>query len=200
MEIIIASIVLSLSTNIDNLAVGAAYGIKKFQVSRSANLLIALLSGISTFASMSLGDEISRLLAPHLAQELGSGILIFLGCLTIANLLKLKFTHLQNKRRKVSNNDIICGTAQLEQTLSIKEAWVLGLALTITNWGTGIGAGIAQLDSVLTSCLSFLSSLIMIGGGAYLGNLATTYVSGKKLEFVAGILLIGLGFYEYVMP
>ncbi len=85
-----------------------------------------------------------------------------------------------------------------KNAMTWQEATILGLALTITNLGTGIGAGIAQLSIGLTSCLSFASSLLMIGGGAFLGKVFATYYSGYRLEFISGVLLFFLGVYEYL--
>ena len=208
METIIASTLLSLSTNIDNFAVGIAYSVKKSTTSFPANLLIASLSGISTFTSMSVGDWINRFLSPNIAHELGSGILILIGFITIWDILKKKFKFSleeQGNNREIKiyhscEDNRTTNVGQNRQIISLREALLLGLALTITNLGTGIGAGIAQLDLALTSCLSFFSSLLTIGGGFLLGNLVTSRFSGSRLEFISGILLIGLGLYEYLVP
>ena len=186
MESIIASILLSLSTNIDNLAVGAAYGVKQVKIGWWANLSIAILSGLSTLAAMVVGDHLNYFLAHDLASNLGSSILMIVGILSIINLI---FNQ---------NNDLVI--TNKSQEISLREAWLLGLVLTITNWGTGIGAGMAQISIVVTSCCSFLSSLLMIKLGSNLGNFVTIYFSKNKLELVSGIILIVLGFYEYLMP
>ena len=191
METIIASTLLSLSTNIDNFAVGVAYSVKKLTISWTANLLIAVLSGISTFSSMSLGDWINRFLSPNLAHNLGCSILIIIGCLTILEILKKKLASSSDQTIEHLTEETI------SKIISIREALIIGLALTITNLGTGIGAGIAQLDLFLTSCFSFFSSLLMIGGGSLLGHLVTSRFSGNRLEFISGLLLISLGLYEY---
>ncbi|MGK7875263.1 MAG: manganese efflux pump [Xenococcaceae cyanobacterium] len=207
METIIASTLLSLSTNVDNFAVGIAYSVKKLTISFPANLLIASLSGISTFTSMSVGDWVNHFLSPNVAHKLGSGILIIIGFLTIWDILKAQFNFSMEEKENNSeieihnlieyNNSIDVG--KIRKFISLREALLLGLALTITNLGTGIGAGIAQLNLLLTSCFSFLSSLLTIGGGSFLGNLVTSRFSGSRLELLSGILLISLGLYEYMV-
>ncbi len=187
METVIASIILSLSTNIDNLAVGTAYGIKKLKIGLFANFIIAVLSGISTFVSMSLGETINHFLSPNLAHEFGSFLLILIGLITISKIVQKRF----NQESLVDN--------LADKNITWQEATTLGLALTVTNLGTGIGAGIAQLSLILTSCLSFTSSLLMIGGGEFIGRAFATYYSGRKLELVSGVLLIFLGIYEYLI-
>lgn len=185
MESIIASILLSLSTNIDNLAIGAAYGVKKVKIGWWANVSIALLSGLSTLAAMVVGDRLNYFFATNFVTNLGSSILIIIGVFSIINLI---FNQ---------SNTLVVTTNY--QKISLREAWLLGLVLTITNWGTGVGAGMAQLNLILTSCCSFVSSLLMIKVGSYLGNFVTIYFLGNKLELVSGIILIFLGFYEYFM-
>ena len=187
METILASVFLSLSTNIDNFAIGVAYSVRKLTISWQANLLIAGLSGISTFTSMSCGDWMEQFFTPAIAHVIGSGILVVIGLHSV-------WTTLQDQLNRFEADDCSNQVSQnLTSTIDLREALFLGLSLTITNLGTGIGAGLAQLDQGLTSCLSFLSSLLMIGGGSQLGKL----IEHSGLEVISGILLIGLGLYEY---
>ena len=186
METILASAFLSLSTNIDNFAIGVAYSVRKLAISWQANLLIAGLSGISTFTAMSCGDWIEQYLTPAIAHLLGSGIFIVIGLHSV-------WTTLQAQLNRVEVDNYLNQASSLASTIDLREALLLGLSLTITNLGTGIGAGIAHLDQGLTSCLSFLSSLLMIRGGSFLGKL----IERSGLEIVSGVLLIGLGLYEY---
>lgn len=192
METIFASILLSLSTNIDNFAVGVAYGVKNLTIPFSGSLLIALLSGISTYASMSLGDWLNHFIAPSIAQAVGSGALMMIGGLTILQLL-LKPSENHLSRSQNSQSD-------LPESLNLKGALILGLALTLTNFGTGISAGIVHLSILLTSALSFLSSLLLIGVGAWLGQVVTSQFSGSRLEWLSGAFLIALGLYEFLIP
>jgi putative Mn2+ efflux pump MntP len=190
METLIASILLSLSTNIDNFAVGVAYSVRRVKINGIANVAIAILSGSSTFLSMSFGDWVEAFFSAAIAQQLGSGILIIMGLVTVAEFVKRKLNPVADQMP----------FGVTDSSLSFKDALGLGLALTITNLGTGIGAGMAQLNIVLTSSFSFLSSLLTIGGGFFLGNLIVARFSSNRLEFVSGILLISLGIYEWLMP
>lgn len=186
MDAIITAIILSLSTNLDNLAVGMTCGVKDFTIRLPANLLIALLSGTSTYASMQVGNWLDRFIPAYGAQWLGSGILVAIGLLSLLEVV-------QGKESEISS---LSSWQLTPRMMSLREAGILGLVLTISNWGTGIGAGIAQLNLGLTCSCSFFSSLLTIGGGAFLGRLALQNLPGKGLTGVAGLLLIGLGIYE----
>ena len=189
METVIASILLALSTNIDNFAVGVAYSVRQVKIGWIANGAIALFSGVSTFLAMTFGDWLAAFWSRDLAQQIGSFVLILIGLGTVINLLIRKFKTADSREFYIQQN----------ANLKLSDAVILGLALTITNFGTGIGAGLAQLNVILTSVLSFLSSLLTIGGGFFLGNLIATQFSGRRLEFVSGLLLIGLGIYEFFL-
>lgn len=183
---LVAALVLAFSTNIDNFAVGLAYRVKQISIGFRANLLIALLSGMSTFASMAFGNWIQSFFAPSLTHKVGSIVLIIIGLVTLIEIIR------QNTQVKT-----FAMNTESQYYLSWQEALLLGLALTITNFGTGVGAGIAQLDSTLTSSFSFISSLLMVGSGSVIGGLLARFSS--RLKWVSGIILISLGLYEYIL-
>ncbi len=176
----IASFLLALSTNLDNLAVGVTYGLKKLKVGWRANLTIAVLSGISTLVAMSVGDAIEDFLSVQTASHLGGTILMAIG-------LWGMYTAWQKNRSETPP----------ATKMNLKQAWILGLALTATNFGTGVGAGITELDINLTSALSFGSSLVTIGGGYLLGKQLDIGLSRRQLELLCGLLLTVLGAYNY---
>lgn len=185
MTTIIASIILAGSTNIDNLAVGVAYGLKQNPIGLIPNSVIAIGSGVSTFCAMQLGVWLNQFFAPSLAHSIGSLVLILFGGWSVAKIMIQKF------------NSTSAAILNQHQPMSITQAMLIGLALTATNFGTGIGAAIAGLNVYFTSVCSFISSLIMIGGGAALGNTIAVKLSQNRLSLASGFLLIGLGIYEF---
>ncbi|MGK7926642.1 MAG: manganese efflux pump [Spirulina sp.] len=189
MDRIFLAALLSLSTNIDNFAVGMSCGVQQQTIRFSANLLIALLSAVGTYLSMQLGDWMNGFLSPTVADKLGSGLLIVMGLYAIAEVLKMRAT-------SVNDETIVLVQSSTRQAMGMKEAIALGLVLTISNFGTGIGAGIADFDLGLASCCSFLSSLVAIGGGTLLGKMVTQNFSRDRLELMTGMLLMGLGIYQ----
>lgn len=186
----IPSIVLALSTNLDNFAVGVAYSLRKTQISWQGNLLIALLSGVSTLAAMSIGTRLNQFLPPGIAEELGSSVLIVIGGLTLVQVAR------KQRRSKETATFSLTDGRDNTSFLSWQASLILGLALTITNFGTGVGAGMAHLDLVLTSVCSFFSSLLTVGGGFWLGSWLAQLFWKNRLELFSGALLIALGLYE----
>jgi putative Mn2+ efflux pump MntP len=184
-ETIFTATILSISTNLDNLAVGVAYGFKRLTIGWVANGAIASLSGLSTLCSMSLGNEIATLISPIAAKSLGSMLLIVIGAVVLGQFWR-------SRHAPPPPADV----PPVNSGMSLRDAILLGLALTLSNIGTGISAGMTHLDVATTSGLSLLSSLVMIGGGVWLGRFLTRQWQRCRLDWLAGLGLVLLGLYE----
>ncbi len=208
MEHILSSLLLALSGNVDNFAVGIAYGVKHLRISVLANLLIAGVSSAGTVISMWAGVVISKVLPNPIANALGSSVLILIGIWGIWETLK---THKQSRKHKqVSSPDELAYTTYIDdpgrvdidksRSVELKEAWFLALALTINNLAGGIGGGISGLDIPFTTAFTFSASLLAINGGFWVGDSMSFRLSGFWPGILSGVLLIGLGIYEYFVP
>lgn len=76
---LISIFLLVIASNVDNLAIGVAYGVKKIKIGRLSNLLISLVTGIGTYISISVGKTISNYLADSLSNLIGTFVLIAIG-------------------------------------------------------------------------------------------------------------------------
>jgi putative Mn2+ efflux pump MntP len=191
METLLIAIAISLSTNVDNLAIGVAYSTKSQSIPFSGNLIIALLSGLSTFASMSLGTWACHFLPAAFSQWFGSGLLILIGSLSIIEQLQAL------QQPQFATEQAVCCNFS---PLSLQDSCLLGLGLTISNLGTGVGAGMAHLNILLVSVLSLLTSLIMISGGTWLGRMMVGCSADNRfVGWFTGFGLIALGTYEAVL-
>ncbi|AUB43915.1 Putative Mn2+ efflux pump MntP (plasmid) [Nostoc flagelliforme CCNUN1] len=91
---ILSALLLAIAVNVDNFAVGIAYGIKKLQIGWLTNLFIGLISAAGTYLAISVGNDIRNYLSVNVANVLGSFILIAVGIWSIWKTLK-------RQRRKV---------------------------------------------------------------------------------------------------
>ncbi|MBD2440837.1 sporulation membrane protein YtaF [Nostoc sp. FACHB-110] len=91
---ILSALLLAIAVNVDNFAVGIAYGIKKLQIGWLTNLFIGLVSAIGTYLAISVGHDIKNYLSINVANALGSFILIAVGIWSIWKTLK-------RQRRKI---------------------------------------------------------------------------------------------------
>lgn len=191
MDTLLIAIAISLSTNVDNLAIGVAYSTKSQNIPFSGNLIIALLSGLSTFASMSLGTWACHFLPAVFSRWFGSGLLILIGSLSIIEQLQAL-----QQPQFATDQPVCCNFSPL----SFQDSCLLGLGLTVSNLGTGVGAGMAHLNVLLVSALSLLTSLIMISSGTWLGRMVLGCGSDNRfVGCLTGLGLIALGTYEAII-
>lgn len=85
---LISALLLAISANVDNLAVGIAYGFKKIRIGLSTNLFIAFISALSTYLATSVGEDISKSLNISVANFIGSAVLVGIGIWVIRETLK----------------------------------------------------------------------------------------------------------------
>jgi putative Mn2+ efflux pump MntP len=96
---LISALLLAIASNVDNFAVGIAYGVKKLKISTLTSLFIALVSAIGTFLSISVGEDINNYLSVDAANILGSIVLVAVGAWSIRDTLKTEGQKAKKKAR-----------------------------------------------------------------------------------------------------
>ncbi|AEB74992.1 sporulation membrane protein YtaF [Clostridium botulinum] len=201
---LLAIILFALSANLDSFTVGISYGIKKINITPSINILIGAITSIGTFIAMSIGLAISKFLSVKSANAIGSIMLIAIGIWLIVEFF-IKENNIKNTETSCDNINITSSNildnpeqADVDNSGSIdtKESFALALALTINNFGLGLGASIAGLNIFLTVLFTFLSSIITIKLGELTGKKYLSKVFGKFAPLISSIIIILLGVYE----
>src|SRR5215472_8949979 len=82
---LLGSLWLGVSTNVDNLGVGVAYGIKRIRIGMRSNLLIAFFNATATLLSMVAGEAVSKFLPPAISGYAGNIIIILVGIWGLTN-------------------------------------------------------------------------------------------------------------------
>jgi putative sporulation protein YtaF len=203
MELILSALSFSLSSNLDNLVVGIAYGIKKIKIGIIANLIIAVVTSIGTFLSMSVGSYISKFLPHFLANYLGAVVIIILGVYFITQSIIKFLNNIKSKELALKNiTDMIeyAEKSDLDSSgdISMKEALLIALGLTFNNLGTGVAASITGVSIQLTVLSTFILSILVIIFGESIGNHVLGKFCGKYAPLFSGILLIILGIIEFL--
>ncbi len=223
---IISIFLLAIASNIDNLAVAIAYGVKKIKIGSLSNLVISLVTGSSSYISISSGRTISNYLGSNLSNLTGSFVIIAIGFWVIwdsrqkeRNRIRLKLRSRVPVGIEADKTRFDTATDSLEQFyevsyksfieepekadkdksgyIDVKESLALALGLAINNLLSGVGAGISGFQATITSFLSFIFSLLAITGGYALGDRFKIKMSRLWTGILSGCLLIGLGIYEY---
>jgi len=187
---VISSLLFSISANIDNFTVAIAYGLKK-RIGILSNLLIALVSGIGTFLSMSIGLLINRFLLSNISNIVGSLILIIIGLWFILDYYRKRKTDtfaLKNNYETLINSKIAGNDNS--KYIDITESIILAFGLTINNLGLGIGASITGLNIYFTTLLTIIFSLLSILLGFTIGNTYLAKAFGNYAPLVSGILIV----------
>ena len=83
MSQLLAILGLAVSSNLDTLGVGLAYGTRKFRLPFLSNFVCALIPCIGTYIMMILGAAVRNVISNQLANILGAGIIMAAGAVLI---------------------------------------------------------------------------------------------------------------------
>ena len=203
MAVFLSALLYSLSSNLDNLVIGIAYGVKKIKIGLISNLIIATVTSIGTLISMSVGKFISGFLPTSLTNMLGAVIIMLLGLyFLIQSILKLIPKSYSNSLA-LKNVDEIMDYAEKSDsdnsgTLNIKEAFVVSLGLMLNNLGTGLAASITGVNVSITVICTFILSIAPLMLGKSIGHNILGSICGKYAPLISGVLLIILGIFELI--
>lgn len=200
----LSSFIFAITVNIDNFAVGIAYGIKGIKVGQLGNLIIAFISAVGTFLSMSLGLIVCRYFPLKIANLMGSLILIGIGLWFIIDFL---FKCKKEKKESAESNNLPFNCIELldspekadldhSGTIDHKESIALAVALSLNNIGLGLGSSISGSNIFITTLLTFVISIPTIMIGCHLGNSWLSTILGKYTALISGMIVIGLGIFE----
>lgn len=186
---LLASLLFAISANMDNFTVGLVYGIKKIRIGVFSNLIIALITGMGTLLSMSLGLFICRFVSVKVSNILGSAILIILGLYFILDYY-----------RDYNSNSVLKNPEKADENKSgdidIKEAFALAMALSMNNMALGIGASITGLNVLVTTVFTTFFSIVFIITGFNIGKSCFPNLLCKYSPLASAIIIIILGLHE----
>ena len=152
----IGELLFALSANLDNFTVSATFGIRKIKISFFNNILIAVISALGTYLSMTFGHVIGRFIPLAISNYIGSSILILIGLFIMKDFFKHDKKQKNDGTRPNKINSILnkSETADLDGSGSIdmKETALLAAALTLNNFGFGIGSSITGLNIYIKTC------------------------------------------------
>lgn len=197
------ALLLSISANLDTLAVCISYGIKKVKVSIIASLLISLITSIGTFLAMYLGKAITSFISPKIVNVIGGILLLILGLKVIIDFVKkYKKSHAKSlfRSNKISYSEILDNPikADIDNSgdIDLKECITLSIALSLNNLSVGVAASMAGISILLNTLFTFFLTLINIGLGFYIGRKYASKIVGEYSDLISGLLIVLLGIYQ----
>ncbi|MPQ42310.1 sporulation membrane protein YtaF [Clostridium tarantellae] len=184
------------SASIDIFIVALAYGVKNIKINFSSNLVIATISALGTFISMKIGLLLISFISIKYANFLGSLILFLIGIYFLIDYFKEKHINLP---QNCSNTSPICilekpEIADIDKSgnIELKESFLLSIALSLNNFGLGIGASIVGLDILFTTLITFFFSIIILPIGFYFSKKLSSKLIGNKGSLISALIIIFL--------
>lgn len=187
---------IALANNIDNIGVRIAYSIRGIKINTLKNLWISLITFVFSSFSALAGAGISGIFNRKLSSVISMALLCMIGIWIILG----QYIKKENMREEPDENNIFRVLREPEyadmdrfKSIDLKEATILGIALSINNIGGGISAGMIGLNEFLVGFLSALISFLALLTGNYITEFLKRYSLGGKATILAGIALIAIG-------
>lgn len=183
----ITIILIGIASNLDNLGIGLAYGMKRTKIPLVSNLTIAIMSMIATYIAVRAGSMILTYISTELASLLGSLLLCAIGLWTLlSNTLSRKKILENPENFDMDQNHII----------SFREAIPLGCILCLNCLAGGIAIGANGISAIWTVLSIGFFSVLSIGIGSHFGILLTKTFIGKYSTAISGWLILLIGIFE----
>lgn len=201
MIMILSALLFSISSCLDNLVVGTAYGIKNIKIGITSNIIIAVVTTTGTLLSMLFGSYLSKFLPHSLANILGSGVIMILGLyVVIQSIIRLLNPSDAKALALKDLSDMVnyAEKSDLDQSgdINMKEAFLISFGLTFNNIGAGLAASVTGVNIYFTVIATFIISILTIIFGEAIGSHVLGKFLGRYAPLTAGILLIILGIIE----
>src|SRR5690625_3291284 len=190
-------IILVIAVSFDSLGVGISYGMRKIHVPMSSLFIIMLCSGMVVMVAMSIGHLITQVISPQHASMLGGIILILLGLFSLGNAIRAQQPEQTTTKADHQLTTVLMSPDQADWDqsgiISPYEALLLGFALSLDAFGSGICASIIGYSPFITALSISLMSGLFVFSGLKLGLFLAENKRFKKVAFIAPFLLIILG-------
>lgn len=186
------SILLSFSSSIDSLGIGITYGIKNTKISLIGKIILFIISLITTYFSIFLGNFIQNIFPDFLTKLIGSFILIFMGIYICFEALKK-----QDINCNVFNNPI-SSDFDNSQVIDSKESLFLAIALSLDSLCIGIGGSVSNINLALFPLLVSIFQLFFLSFGTFLGTHINKFykLPNNIWSLISGIMLIFIGIFK----
>ena len=171
---------LALATSIDSMGIGLSYGVRKIQFTKLALLILFVIAFFSSFFAILIGKTIGQLLPNSITNLIGNFFLIIMGI----------FLWLQSDKQPD------CYDSNHSSLIEAKEAFSLGIALSLDSFSIGIGAGMVEGCGLFYFPLfTALFQIVFLLVGSLLGKKIIRYfkLPSSIWNKLAAVLLIGMG-------
>ena len=198
--------IIAIASNLDNLGIGVSFGIRSTKIPFLSNLVVAFISMIAAYLSISAGSFILRYVPAGVAGWIGGSMIMAIGVYTMTMQFKQEHKHKnvqpsapakEGTWMKIIEQPVYADKDN-NHVISWQESIFLGLALAINCIASGFGAGISGISAFWTTAAIGVFSLLTVDIGLRAGYRISGTWLGKHSGFIAGGMLIMIGIYEIV--
>lgn len=189
-------LLIGVAANIDNLGISVSYGLNSKKIPLLKNLLIALISMICAFISISTGIFLSYYFSQSIANVAGGSLIIGLGLWFIFYSFPVVKS---NGNSQKSTWQLRLPKFDQARDITWKETVFLGFVLGVNCLTIGFGAGFTGVPPFSVSISIGIFSIISISFGVMLGKNIGSTVFGRYSTIISGLLLIIIGIYEIII-
>ena len=164
-----------MSVSIDSLGIGITYGIKNTTLNFFAKFILIIMSVFFSTCSIFIGNIISSILSELLTKFISSCILIIIGIIVIIDPIPFDFDNSRN--------------------IDMKEAFLLGIALSLDSISVGIGSSIGGYLSFYFPILVALFQILFLCFGVIIGKkiIKKFTVPDSIWNIISGVVLMLFG-------
>ncbi|UOE93409.1 sporulation membrane protein YtaF [Alkalihalobacillus sp. LMS39] len=215
---LLSLLVLALAVSLDSFGVGLTYGLRKMRLPIKSLLLIAMCSAFSILIAMGFGTFIQTYMSPSIAEMIGGLILILIGTWAVYQGLKKPANEQEPEHVEVQENQetkvIVAFEIKMlglvirilrkpmeadfdkSGTITGREAFLLGIALSLDAFGAGIGAALIGYSPIVMAISVACMSALFVTFGMKSGFRFADSYWVQKVSYVPGLLLILLGLWN----
>jgi putative sporulation protein YtaF len=213
---ILSMVMLALAVSLDSFSVGMTYGLQKMKFPLRSIIVISILSGCMLLISMYVGTFLAFVLPVQVERWIAATILILLGVWAIYNVVRKQeetvSVELETYEEKNTATPRIWrlhlkrfgiviqvlkqpSLADLDRsgTISVKEALLIGVALSMDAFGAGLSASFLGYSPMILALLVSTMNIIFIRVGLKIGRQFSQTKMMKKATIIPGTILICLG-------
>lgn len=209
MSDLFALLLLALAVSLDSFTVGMTYGFRNVSIPLKSILVISSCTFFVLLLAMGIGSVIELYISYHAAERIGGIILICIGIWVLIQFFTSTSDEENPGKPKVLEFEIkslgliikilkkpMEADVDKSGTISVVEAFFLGLALSLDAFGAGIGAALIDLPPILFALIVTFSSAFFVIAGINIGRIFGGLRWINKFSFLSGIALIIIGIFR----
>ena len=194
-------LIIGVASNLDNLGVGVAYGVRRISVSPLSNLLIAGFAFLFSVAAAMAGAGVGHFLSDRVAAVAGAVLMIGVGLWIIQpprprGAVPPRAPARPSFMRLLAEPELADRDHSGE--ISLSESLVLGIAVSLNCLTNGVSAGLWKLGVLPMAVCNAALSYASIGLGVWLGGRYGTPWLASRANVLAGGILILLGVRQWL--